>query len=258
MLLLSGAIPLWTSRVRALYFYVSRSDLILLTALRGSLYTVFSLEQSTALFYGLFLGQMRLRDHERARFSEISRRLQAEAPTGVPALAFKDTAALLVSLTEPRTQLSARDVEITNQLPSAHALIQRALVSDSPIPRTTPLATTAPFHLTRTTSPVAGPSRSAPSRLASTSPILVDGVIAAVPTEDSLELDDNGAPIINAAGLDGKTANGSDTDDSDDDTYDPDHPSAQALSSSSSSAEDSDGEYSDEAVGIDEEAHTAA
>lgn len=53
-----------------LYFY----KLTLPLGLRNSLYTIFELERSTALFYGLFLAQLRLRDHERARFhAETSR-----------------------------------------------------------------------------------------------------------------------------------------------------------------------------------------
>lgn len=85
-----------------------------------------------ALHYSFFLAQLRLRDHKCTRFHDFNISFNAATPAGVPPLSFADTASLLVALTAPTTSLSAADIAITDQLPSAHKVIQQALIKDGP------------------------------------------------------------------------------------------------------------------------------
>ena len=101
-------------------------------ALRSQLYAVFALERSTALHYSLFLSQLRMRDYERTRFSELCRQFLQRTPAGVPPLSFEGTAALLASVTTPDTQLTDAEIAITDNLPSAATLLRRSLLDDGP------------------------------------------------------------------------------------------------------------------------------
>lgn len=105
---------------------------------------------------------MHLRDHERARFYKTNVQLRDSAPAGVHALAYDSTAALMVALTMPETQLSSLDLDVTDRIPSAYELIQRALALNTPYTDTssTRSSTAAPIRQPCSPStPVANTSR---------------------------------------------------------------------------------------------------